>query len=44
MTITERPPATASAAGTTAVPRRRPQAGTFWLGLLAWIIDRTGLR
>ena len=38
MTIIERPPATASTVDTTAVPRRRPRAGTFWLGLLAWII------
>jgi sorbitol/mannitol transport system permease protein len=38
MTITERPPATASAADTTTVRKPRRQAGAFWLGLLAWII------
>jgi polyol transport system permease protein len=38
MTITERPPATASATHTAAVRRRRRGAGTFWLGLLAWVI------
>jgi sorbitol/mannitol transport system permease protein len=38
MTITARPPATTSIADTTAVSRPRRRAGTFWLGLLAWII------
>jgi sorbitol/mannitol transport system permease protein len=38
MTITERPPATASTVDTAAVRRPRRQGGPFWMGLLAWII------
>src|SRR3954454_8158424 len=38
MTITGRPRSTASTVDTAAVRRPRRQPGTFWLGLLAWII------
>ena len=38
MTITERPSATTSTVDATAVRKPRRQPGTFWLGLLAWII------
>jgi sorbitol/mannitol transport system permease protein len=38
MTITERPTATKSTVDATAARKPRRQAGTFWLGLLAWII------
>jgi sorbitol/mannitol transport system permease protein len=38
MTITERPRSTASTVDTGAVRRPGRQPGTFWLGLLAWIV------
>jgi sorbitol/mannitol transport system permease protein len=38
MTITDRPPATASTVDTAAVRRPGRPGGPFWMGLLAWII------
>jgi sorbitol/mannitol transport system permease protein len=38
MTITERAPSSTSTADTARPARPRRRAGTFWLGLLAWII------